>query len=231
MSRTVRALAALSILAFVVTGCTKKNNTAKPDELPAGAQLMTEGAKAMGEVKTVHFAFATSGKIPGLSVQAAEGDLTREGSAKGTAKVETFGFLAETAFVIVGKDLWIKGPTGGYTKAPLSVVQAIYDPSAILDPERGAPQLLKTAKNPKTEGKDVVDGNEIYRVSFEPDTTALAVLIPASLPGVTGMAWIDAKTKRITKAEFKVPASGGNQEATVTVTFTKYDEPVTISAP
>lgn len=231
MSRTLRALAALSVFAIVLTGCSKKNNQAKPSELPSGTQLMSEGAKAMGEVKTVHFTIGVTGKINGLTIQGAEGDLTKEGNAKGKAKIEQLGFVVETEFVIIGKDLYIKGPTGGFQKLPSSMAATIYDPSAILDPNRGAPKLLTTAKNPKTEGKEQLDGKDVCRVSFEPDTAALQALTGTQVTGATGVVWLDATTKRIAKAEFKVPASGGNPEGVVTVTFTKYDEPVNISAP
>lgn len=231
MSRTLRAVAALSIFAIVLTGCSKKNKETNPSELPTGTQLMADGAKAMGEVKTVHFTIAVNGKISGVSVKAADGDLTKEGNAKGKATIEQLGFVVETEFVLVGKDLYIKGPTGGFTKAPASMAASVYDPSAILDPNRGAPKLLSTAKNPKTEVKEQVDGKDAYRVSFEPDTAALQSLIGTSTPGVTGLVWLDTQTKRIVKAEFKVPASAGNPEGTVTVAFSKYDEPVNISAP
>jgi lipoprotein LprG len=231
MSRTLRALAALSVFAIVLTGCGKKNKEAKPSELPTGTQLMADGAKAMSEVKTVHFTIGVNGKINGVSIKAAEGDLTKDGKAKGKATLEQLGFVIETEFVLIGKDLYVKGPTGGFVKADASLAASVYDPSAILDPNRGAPKLLSTAKNPKTEAKEQVDGKDAYRVSFEPDTAALQSLIGTNATGVKGVVWLDAQTKRIVKAEFKMPASGGNPEGTVTVTFTKYDEPVNIGAP
>lgn len=231
MSRTLRAVAALSVFAIVLTGCGKKDKEANPSELPAGTQLMADGAKAMSEVKTVHFAINVTGKIEGVSIQQAEGDLTKDGSAKGTAKLEQLGFVIESGFVLIGKDLWLKGPTGGYQKVPASTVTNIYDPSAILDPKRGAANLLTTAKNPKTLAKEQVDGKDTYKVSFEPDTAAMQSLIGTDVSGVTGLVWLDAQTKRIAKAEFKVPPAGGNPEGSVAVTFSKYDEPVTISAP
>lgn len=230
MSRTLRAAfvstVALSIFAVGAAGCTKKNNATAPVALPAGTQLMADGDKAMSDVKSAHFKVEVNGKIKGLPVQAAEGDLTREGSAKGTAKVEQLGVLAEVAFVIIGQDLYLKGPTGGYQKLPLAVAASVYDPSAILDPERGAAKLLRTAKNPKTEAIEKVDGKDAYKVSFEPDTAALSALIPTSITGITGCVWLHTDSKRIAKAEFKFPEGG-----VVTVTFTNYDAPVTINAP
>lgn len=234
MSRTLRAVSvgatAFLVSALALSGCTKKAADT-PSELPSGAQLMAEGDKAMSDVKSAHFTLKVDGEVKGLSVSHAEGDLTREGSAQGTAKAKQFGMVVELTFIIVGQDLFIKGPTGGYQKMPLATAADVYDPSAILDPQRGAAKLLRTAKNPKTEARESVDGKDAYKVSFEPDTAALSSLVPAKLTGVKGLVWLDVDTKRIAKAEFKVPASGSDPEATITVTFTNYDAPVTISAP
>jgi lipoprotein LprG len=147
MSRTLRAVAALSILAIALTGCSKK----KTESLPAGSQLMTEGAQAMSDVKSAHFVLTVDGQITGLALSKAEGDLTKEGKAKGTATVDSSGIKVEAAFVIVDQWLYLKLATGGYQKLPLAVAATVYDPSAILDPQRGAAQLLRSAKNPKTE--------------------------------------------------------------------------------
>lgn len=234
MTRTFRAVcmgAAFLVSALAVTGCSKKADPADPGELPPGTQLMAEGDKAMSDVKSAHFTLEVKGEIKALAVSHAEGDLTREGSAQGTAKAKQFGMVVELAFVIVGQDLYLKGPTGGYQKMPLATAASVYDPSAILDPERGAAKLLRTAKNPQTQAIEQVNGEDAYKISFEPDTAALTALVPTTLTGVTGLVWLDTDTKRIAKAEFKVPASGSDPEATIVVTFTNYDAPVTISAP
>src|SRR5512139_3776400 len=105
MSRTLRAVAALSILAIVLTGCSKKSESS---QLPAGSQLMTEGANAMSDVKSAHFVLTVDGAITGLALSKAEGDLTKEGNAKGTATIEQSGIKVEAAFVIVGQWLYLK---------------------------------------------------------------------------------------------------------------------------
>src|SRR6476469_114662 len=168
MSRTFRALAALTIFGIALTGCTKKGAETDTSQLPPGAQLMSEGDKAMSDVKTAHFVIAAK-DVNGLPITKAEGDLAREGNAKGTATIDQSGLKMEAAFVIVGQSLYLKLATGGYQQLPLAVAATVYDPSAILDPERGAAKLLRTAKNPKTEAKEQVDGKDTYKVSFEPD--------------------------------------------------------------
>jgi lipoprotein LprG len=230
MSRTFRALAALTIFGIALTGCTKKS-TSENDALPAGAQLMTEGDKAMSDVKSAHFVIDIKTPITGLPLSKAEGDLTREGNAKGAATIDMGGLKSEAAFVIIGQKLYLKLATGGYQELPLAVASTVYDPSAILDPQRGAAKLLRTAKNPKTEAKEQVDGKDTYKVSFEPDASALAALIPTTASGVTAAVWLDATTKRIAKAEFTIPQSGEAPKGVATVTFSNYDAPVTISAP
>lgn len=232
MSRSFRALAALTILTVALAGCTKKTPaTIDPAQLPAGAQLMIDGDKAMSDVKSAHFVIAADGKINGLALSKAEGDLTREGNAKGTATVDQSGLKIEAAFVIIDQSLYLKLATGGYQKLPLAIAATVYDPSAILDPQRGAAKLLRTAKSPKTLAKEQVNGKDAYKVSFEPDTVALSALIPTTATGVTGLVWLDVETKKISKAEFTIPASGSNPQGIVTVTFTNYDAAVSISAP
>src|SRR5581483_1287181 len=154
MSRTLgfkkAAVVALSILALTVTGsltgCSKKKS---PTSLPAGTQLMADGATAMSNVQSAHFVLTVDGQINGLALSRAEGDLTKEGKAKGTATIDSSGIKVEAAFVIVDQSLYLKLATGGYQKLPLAVAATVYDPSAILDPNRGVAQLLRTAKNPK----------------------------------------------------------------------------------
>jgi lipoprotein LprG len=224
MSRTLRAVAALSIFAVAVSGCTSKEEPAD-EQLPAASTLMSEADKAMTEVKSAHFTLMVDGTIEGLTVTEAEGDLTKEGNAKGTATIDQSGFKVETEFVIVGDSAYLKGATGGYTKLPLAFAATVYDPSAILDPERGVAKLLRTARNPQVLAKEKVNGADTYKVSFEPDANVLSAVIPTKATNVQPVVWIDATSKKVAKGEFKV-GSG-----TITVTFTNYDAPVSISAP
>lgn len=232
MSRTSYALAALAALALTLTGCTSTaDDKTPPADLPAAQTLLADGAKAMAEVKSAHFVIDVNGKISGLTLKRAEGDLTQEGSAQGTASIEQFGTAIEAQFVIVGSDLWLKAATGGFQKLPLAAAATVYDPSAILDPNRGVAKLLTSVKSATTQAKETVDGKETYKIQVEPDPVALAALIPGVGAGVTGHVWLDATTKQLVKGEFTIPAKGSDPAGTVTVTFTKYNDPVTISAP
>jgi lipoprotein LprG len=224
-------LAALTALA-AVTSCTSSDD--KKDDstasLPDGATLLTDSATAMGEIKTAKFLITADGAISGLSLRRAEGTLTREGDAEGTAQIEQAGTNVDLTFVIVGDKIYIKGPTGGYQELPLSLAATVYDPSAILDPDKGIAKVLSTATGAKTEAAEAVDGTDAWRVAMTANGADLATIIPGVSGDVPGKVWIGQQDKRLHKAVFTLPAEGG-ATGTVTVTFQEFDAPATIKAP
>ena len=182
----------------------------------------------MGTVQSVAFTLAVDGTLPGVPVSAANGVLTHAGDAQGTATINE-GVSIQAQFVIVGGSLYLKALTPGYQKLPLSAASQIYDPSAILDPNRGISKLLTASTNPKTVAATTINGATAYQVQLTPDPTAIQSLIPGAGTGTTGSIWIDKASGHVLKGVFMVPSSG--KTATVTITFANYDAPVTIPAP
>jgi len=219
----------LAALASCTSGSGEKSPPA--ENLPAGNTLLKESAAAMREIKTAQFLITADGTIAGLGLRRAEGTLTKEGNAKGTAQVNQAGANVELTFVIVGDKIYLKGPTGGYQTLPLQLAATVYDPSAILDPDRGIAKVLSTATAAKTEASEAVDGAAAWRVAATTNGTDLATIIPGVTGSIPGKVWIGATDKRLRKAAFTLPAAGGTSGGTVTVTFTEFDAPVTISAP
>jgi lipoprotein LprG len=236
-SRTYRKLAIVACIAAVavtLSACNGKKKDATPaatGPLPAAADLMTQGSTAMSSVNTVHFTLKVDGTLPNLPISAASGDLTKEGNAQGTATAQLFGNNVETKFIIIGQDAYIS-LVGGYQKQPLSALTSIFDPSAILDPNRGIAKLLATAKDPKVVGQETVDGKSTYKVTFTPDPTVVGALVPGAPADTASTVWIDASTHQVVRGQFTVPAAeNGGKDATVTIDFSNYNAPVTISAP
>src|SRR4051794_11985915 len=186
MSRLRPVLALFAVLVALVACTPDKaksgSGTASAADLPPGDQLVKDSATAMREIKTTQFLITADGEIAGLSLRRAEGTLTREGSAKGTAQVDQAGAAVELAFVIVGDKIYLKGPTGGYQTLPLTLAATVYDPSAILDPDRGIAKVLGSATGATTEASEPVAGKDAWRVAVTTTGTDLAGLIP----GVTG---------------------------------------------
>ncbi len=224
------ALLTAALLLAAPAGCSKgKRQPAEP--LPPGGDLVRAAATAMREVKTAHFTIEADGNLALVPLRRADVRLTREGTAQGTMQIEQAGANVEFAFTIVGGSAYIKGPTGGYQKVPLAFAASIYDPSAILDPERGVAHLLETATDARTEAHEKVDGVDTYRVAAKFDPKAVETLVPGAGAGVTGQLWLGIEQKLPVQARFQLPDSAGGKPAVVTVKFSEYNQPVNISAP
>jgi lipoprotein LprG len=216
------------LLLIGVAACSKDED---PATLPNGTTLVSESATAMRSVQSTHIVIDVDGTIGSLPIKKAEGDLKRDGDAKGNIKLQQLGQLIQLDFVLVGNDAYLKFPTGGWQKSTGGSSSFPYDPSAILDSDRGVAKLLATATNARTEGSETVDGVDTYRVAVDYDNIAASALVPGVPPGVKGQVWLDKQTKRMVKAVVNSPANGGTAAATMTVTLTNIDAPVTISAP
>jgi lipoprotein LprG len=229
---SARALLALltlpTLLTFALAGCSKDEDTAN---LPDGTTLVSESATAMRTISSAHITIDVDGAIGSLPIKRAEGDLKKDGDAKGNIQLLVFGQLSQLDFVLLGDDVYLKSVTGGWQKSTGGTASFPYDPSAILDPDRGVAKLLATATNAKTEGSDTVDGHDSWRVAVTFDSTAASALVPGVPSGLTGQVWLDKTNKHLLKAVIKAPASGGTPAATITIALTAIDVPVTISAP
>jgi len=238
MSRAPRALPVRSLLAFLaplllvvgLAACTKDSEDPGPGEtLPDGATLLTESASAMAEVETVHIVLDINPAVGALPIERAEGDLLREGDAKGVIQLLAGAQLIEVEFIVLGDRAWLKYPTGGWQ--PAGAITAFYDPSAILDPERGVANLLSTSTNATTDGAEEIDDVDTWRIKVDIDQDAANTLVPGVPDGLTGTVWVDKATKRMVKAVVNSPASGSTQASTITLDLTNFDVPVTVSAP
>jgi lipoprotein LprG len=63
------------------------------------------------------------------------------------------------------------------------------------------------------------------------NATDLATVVPGVTGSVPGKLWISTADKKLLKAAFTLPSSGDTKGGTVTVTFSNFDAPVSISAP
>jgi lipoprotein LprG len=222
----------LASLATVLSACTSDGG-GEGSSLPDAAGLLKDAAKSTAAIKSAHFTLTVNGKVPGLDVQSAEGDLTREGgdsgAAKGTVKMTLLGTLFEGDFVIVDDKAYIKGPTGGYQELPALVIANLYDPAAILDPSRGIANVLSKVQDPNTEAEEDIDGVACYRVKGKAAKDVVADLVPGVNSDVDITFWLkrDGDHQPV-KASVAVPADGS---PTVDVSLSDVDKPVEITPP
>ena len=222
--RLVAPLAAviMSLIIALVTACGGNGLTTN---LPQGATLLADSAKAMRTVNSTRFAFDVQGNAPGVQLRSAEGQLTREGSAKGTAKVDEGRQLLELQFTIIGQDLYLRPPTGPVQKLPLSFAGSVYDPSIILNPDRGIAAALASGKDASTETREQVDGVDTYRVQTTFPAQPLGTMVPGLATDKPSDIWVAVQGSRLIKAQFPTTSGG------ITAHFSDYDAPAQITAP
>lgn len=217
-------VATLALIAVVAAGCAGDTST---DALPDGATLIRDASAATRDIDSAHFTIDVNGSVPGIMVHSLDGDLTKDGDAKGTGTIEQAGQLVEIEFVLTGDTLYLKGPTGGYRKIPAALSSTLYDPAAVLDPERGVAELLASLKNPTTEGVDEVDGIEAYTVTGTLPRDVLAGLLPGVGADADVTFWLRRDDSHLPlKASASFPG-----DATVDITVSDVDKPVTVTPP
>lgn len=212
---------------LALSGC---HSNTPASNLPDGSTLVSQASTAMSNVQSAHITIDTSGKVGTIPLRTAEGDLKKGGDAKGSIKLLALGQVVQLDFVVIGDNFYIKGLTGGWQKASAAEVASFYDPSGILDPDRGVAKVLATATDAKTEATETVNGVNTYRVAVNLDNTVVSTVVPDTPKGTTGKVWLDQNTKRLVKAELDVSAAGGGP-GTVTINLTDLDKPVTVDAP
>lgn len=228
----VRALLPLLAAIATLVGCTGSDSGPGPppaQQLPDGAQLLRQSSQAMAQVSTARFTVGVQGTVGGFSLTGAQGQLARQGEAQseaqGSATLAQGGQTAEIRFVITDGFLYLQGPTGGFQQLPAAAASTVYDPSAILDPQRGVPALLSSTRGARTEAREEVGGVDAFRVAAAFPADRVATLVPGATGDLNGQLWVEAEGSRLVQARFPVP--GG----IVTVNLSEFDAPVDIVPP
>lgn len=227
MPRTPRSLLLTllaALAALLATSCTDDGDGGDGQQgPPPGAQLLTDSAAAMREVTSTRFELDAEGDI-GLPITAAQGQLTNEGSAQGTATTMQLGQNIELDFTVVDETVYLQGLTGGVQQFPTGAGGVIYDPSVILDPDRGIANVLANGREARTEGTEQVNGVETYRVSALFPGDSLSQVVPG-YGDTRGRVWISTEDNRLIQARFP------NDTGTATVRLSDFNAPVEITPP
>lgn len=221
-------VAAGMVVAMMLTGCS--SSTSSPPStaasVPTGPALLATSATAMKAVTSAHFTLAVTGKIPDLQVQEAQGDLTNTGDAKGNAKIIEFGQLVQVEFVVTAKDLYLKGPTGGYTKLPAALAGQVYDPTAILNADKGVSKVLSSVVNPAAPSSS----GSTYLVTGTVPKAVAASLVPGIAADVSGTFTIDQASSQLTHVTLGLTGSDG-KPAAVDFVLSDFNRTVAVTAP
>ncbi len=226
------AAVALAVGAALAS-CSSSGTSGTPEaSLPDATQLLKDSAAAMRKVQSARFELNGNGSIAGVEVRSAVGVVTSSGDAQGSVQVFQNGQLVHLDLVVKAGVIYIKGPTGGFEKLPPGAAGSAFDPSQVLDPDKGIAALMEFAKNAKTVGEESVQGVDTYRVTADLDGSLVSRLMP--LPAVNtvpGTLWIGKDSPELEQIAVTVPKSGAAEQTQLTLRLFDFGVEVDITPP
>jgi lipoprotein LprG len=229
-TRLLAIFAALFAAIALIAGCSSKSQDSSK-ALPDPATLLKESSETTKSQSSVHLKLTVQGEIKGLPIESLEGDLTNTPAvaAQGKANLLFLGQkLDDISFVVAEGSLFATLTTGGAYQ-DFGPAADIYDVSAILNPETGLANVLANFSDPKTDGRETVNGVETVRVTGNISADAVNKISPqiGATGPVPGTAWI-AEGGNHELVQAKMEPTPGNS---VTMAMSEWGKPVTVTKP
>ncbi|MEZ0339730.1 LppX_LprAFG lipoprotein [Mycobacterium sp. pV006] len=230
-TRLLALFAALTAALLVVAGCSSSSSEESGADLPDAATLLSESSQTTRGQTSAHLSLSVQGQLADLPVESLEGDLTQAPSvaAKGTADIVFMGQRLEGVdFVVSDGDLYAALTSGG-SLSNFGPAADVYDVAAILDPDAGLANVLANFSDAQSDGRETIDGVGTVRITGNVSADAVNKIAPqiAATGPVPGTAWV-AEEGEHELMQARLEPSPGNS---VTMTLTKWGQPVTIDKP
>jgi lipoprotein LprG len=225
----VSLLTALLTAAALTAGCSSSDNKANA-ALPDAATLLKDSQAATKAQQSVHLQLTVNGEIKELPIASMTGDLTNVPAvaAQGKADIVFLGQKLEgVGFVVVDGTLFGAITPGSWQD--FGPAADIYDVSAILSPEKGLANVLANFSDPKTDGRETVNGVETVKVTGTVSADAVNKIAPqiAAKGPVPGTAWVTDDDKHDLMQAQLEPTPGNS----VQMTLSDWGKPVTVNKP
>lgn len=245
-----------SLLALVA-GCSSPPEA--PETEPAGASLVRDAAKALGDVTSVRFDLRTQGALPGFPIRSIDGVATRAGWSTGEVDMQLPGERVQYEYEFGDRD-GASSPGGSSAedsptaKTPGSSADADGDTTVALTdsddvttrtavPERFTPQsllarqgglhdLLEDATELRTESREDIDDVPAYRISGNLPQDDISELLPGVPDDVAAKFWVtDNPQRTLVRVWLQVPPRTPNQGATmIELGLSEHNQPIDVSS-
>lgn len=230
-TRLQAIFATLIAVVALVAGCSGSSSEDSTGELPDPATLLQASSETTKGQSSAHLKLTVQGQIAGLPIESLEGDLTQTPAvaANGTANIVFLGQRLEgVEFVVSDGDLYASITSGGGL-SNFGPAADIYDVAAILNPDVGLANVLANFSDAKADGRETIEGGDTVRVTGIVTADAVNKIAPqiAATGPVPGTAWI-AEDGNHELMQVSLEPTPGNS---VTMTLSKWGEPVTVDKP
>lgn len=231
----MRALIAATVVTLAVVGCSGDEDGAEAasQDDQGAAERLAAAADLLDATSGVRFTVEGS-DLPddGTVILGAEGVAAPPGSFDGEIRILTAGLSATIEVVSVDGELWAKLPmTTQFARVDAEAL-GFSDPGALLDPERGVGQLLRSAIDPVESGSARLGADVVDEITATLPGRLVGEVLTIADPEaeVAATFALEAETGRLRQAVLTGPFVGDDTQ-TYTVLLEDYDQPVDISAP
>lgn len=241
----------IAVGAIVLTGCSSETktdsaagNSAPPTldsersgtppsvDVTDAAALLDQASKTTRLTQSVHLNLKVQEGFKGLPVDNIDADVvtTPAPAAQGTGDFRIDDDFKKVQFVIVDNQLYSKEEGQTEYKQAAKGTRS-YDPSVILSEDKGLAHVLSKFKNPEIAGTEEHNGVKAVKITGTLDSEDFDPIFPTQGPGQLkgehpATAWIayDAPHNL-------VELSLNTQDGDISLTTSKWEEPVTITKP
>jgi lipoprotein LprG len=183
----------------------------------------------MGHVTRARLWLKVKGDLQAIRVQEAQGVIAREGETgevSATAIANSGGQQVRLDYILTGGDGYLKS-NGGWTLLPKIL---IFDPSVLLDSNRGLASMLARATDVHTEGSELVSGTASYRVRANvPTDLPERLAVATAAPTLPATLWVAQKGNWLLRAQ--ISWEGTSAPTELTLTLSDFNKPIAIKPP
>ncbi len=222
-------LTAVILLLTACGGSTQKSGDTKA--------ILDATAKRLNEVKSVHFDVAIEGDAfidtnRTISLRSANGDIVTPDQMQTKIKIGLGSANIDVSLVTIGNDKYQTNPVTGQWGPAQEGFD--YSPTVLFDKEKGLSTIVGKLREVEQLADEKVNGQDVYHLKGKVDRAAIDPITSGAIEGdpVALDLWIAKGSSNLVKLLLTEPQTPNKAKpATWTLTFDKYDQPVTITKP
>lgn len=226
-------LLALTLIAALLISC-GGGAKQKTDDTKT---ILANTAKRLDEVKAVHFEVAIEGDAfidtnRTISLRSASGDIVPPDKMQTKIKIGLGSANIDVSLVTIGADKYQTNPVTGQWGPAQEGFD--YSPAVLFDKEKGLSTIVVKLRDIEQLADDKINGQDVYHLKGNADRALIDPITSGAIEGdpIAIELWIAKDSSNLLKLVLTEPqVSNKAKPATWTLTFDKYDQPVTINKP
>jgi len=199
--------------------------------------VLDGASKRLAAVKSVHFNVAIDGDAfidtsRTIALRSASGDIVTPDQMQAKIKISLGTANIDVSLVTIGTEKYQTNPvTGQWGPAQAGFD---YSPTVLFDKERGLAPLLGQLREVEALPAEQVAGQDAHHLRGKVDRAAIEPITSGTIDGDTVAVdlWVAKSSSDLLKLVITEPQTPNKAKPAVwTLTFEKYDQPVTITKP